>query len=237
MRNSTDDPFADFDLLCDFPWTGGAFNDLKRYLRVVNEFLPHTTAQRTVRLNAQLKSERDPVTIGELESAVESVLRDGSTVFPHLVWGSLLVATYGVLEFGIIQTFDYWRKVVGHPVKFEKPSSKGFLSCAQAYAESQVQEPLFHSPSERSKLDHLSSLRNSFVHRESQMVTLPKALASAIATKAYIGASMEVVDGQWVANARSTAFYLLVSERIVHSFGNVVVEKCLHHVHSRARKA
>lgn len=58
---ATEDPFEDFDLICDFPWALGTFAELRRFVRVVHQFMPHATDQQTVRLRTRIKAETDPV--------------------------------------------------------------------------------------------------------------------------------------------------------------------------------
>ncbi len=55
------DPFAEFDLICEFPFAMDTFAELRRYIRAVNDFIPHITAQQGVRIAARIKRESDPV--------------------------------------------------------------------------------------------------------------------------------------------------------------------------------
>lgn len=221
------DPFEDFDLICDFPWALDSLAELKRFVRVVHQFMPHATDQQAVRLRARIKAETDPVAIGEFEGELEAVMRDASIVLPRLVWGGVLVSVYIAFEYGVHQILDYWRITVDHPTSLKEKSRTGFLSSAEAYANEHIRVPLFEYASQRSRLSELKSLRNSFVHRGSQLSELPLSLRSKIEQKTHAGLSLEVVDGQWIANARSAAFYLLASEEIIRSFGDLVLEKCL----------
>jgi len=112
------------DQLCDFPWPIGAFSELKRYIRVVNEFLPYSTAQQVVRLKACINSEDDPVAIGEFKSNIESLTVDESSVIPRLVWGGALVSVYAAFEFGVESVFRHWQTVSNHPIPFEKKKER-----------------------------------------------------------------------------------------------------------------
>ena len=226
---ATEDPFEDFDLICDFPWALDVFVDLKRLVRVVHQFMPHATDQQAVRLRARIKAETDPVAIGEFEGELEAVVREASTVMPRLVWGGILVSVYAAFEYGVHQTLNHWQATVGHPPLFAQRKGEDFLTSAEAYAQEHIRVPLFKNAKQQSRLSKLKYLRNSFVHNGSQLSTLRHELISKIEQKSHAGLSLEVVDGQWVANARSATFYLLLSETTIRPFGDLVLEKCLAH--------
>ncbi len=224
----SNDPFSLLDQLSDFPWPAAAFSELRRYVRVVNEFLPHATIQQAVRLKAQIKSEVDPVAIGEFESALENIKVDELTVLPRLVWGGVLVSVYAAFEYGIESIFRHWQISTEYPFQFKK-GHKDFLSSAEVYAETQIGIQLFLNHVQRERLLELKDLRNSYVHRGGQVSTLSKRLETGIKNKSHFGLALEIIDGQWVANARSVAFYLLEAERAIRLFSDAAVEKCMLH--------
>jgi hypothetical protein len=76
MDNSAPDLQSFLDIACDFPSALGAFADLRRYVRSVHEFLPHTSAQQAVRIKARLQKEDDPVRTGELEYELDVITKD-----------------------------------------------------------------------------------------------------------------------------------------------------------------
>ncbi|SCX59772.1 hypothetical protein [Nitrosospira sp. Nsp1] len=118
----TEDPFEDFDLIFDFPWAVDSFAELKRFVRVVHQFMPHATDQQTVRIRARIKAETDPVAMGEFEGELEAIMHDASTVLPRLVWGGVLVSVYAAFEYGVHQILEHWQITVGHPTPFmQKP--------------------------------------------------------------------------------------------------------------------
>jgi hypothetical protein len=216
-----------FDQLCDFPWPIGAFSALKRYVRVVDEFFPHSTAQQLVRLTARIKSEKDPVAIGEFESEIKSLKDDASIALPRLVWGGVLVSINAAFEFGVESVFRHWQAVSDHPILFKQEPKKDFLSSARNYAKDQIGIQLFSTPVQNERLVELKQLRNSFVHKGGQLSTLSPKLKAKIENKVHLGLALEETNGQWVANARSAAFYLLTSEKVIQSFSELMVEKCV----------
>lgn len=215
------------DELCEFPWSIDALSDLKRYVHVVNEFLPHAIAQQTVRLNARIKSELDPVAIGEFESELEVVQCDHLAVLPRLVWGGVLVATYSAFEFGLESIFNHWRAATGHSVFFKQEPKKDFLSSAETYAEEQIGVPLFSSLNLRGKIFDLKNLRNSFVHRGGRISTLAPKMSAKLAKRDHPGLILEIIEDHWIANAETVTFYLSTAESVIRPFGSAVSEKCL----------
>ncbi len=218
-----------FDHLCEFPWPGVACSRLRRYIGAVNEFLPYSTAQQILRLEARVKTEVDPVSIDECKSEIENLREDGETLLPRLIWGGVLVSIYAAFEFDIERVFRHWKNVCSYPVQFKQESKKDFLSSAKAYAENQVGVQLFSAHRQYEKLNELKQLRNSFVHKGGQMDLLPEVLQKKIHNKVHPGVTLDVVGDQWVGNAQSVEFYLLVVEGVVRSFGEVMVEKCIYH--------
>jgi len=229
------DPFAEFDLICDFPFAIDAFAELRRYIRAVNDFFPHVTAQQSVRITARIKRASDPVVQAEMESELEAVGHDGSIVLPRIVWGGVLVSVFAAFEYGVKKTLKHWQTTVEHTVEFKVLPRKDFLKSAEAYAADQMQLPLFKSPKVRQTLMDLKAFRNSFAHGSGLLSDLPPNLVTAINQHLHPGVSLEVEDGQWVGNARGAAYYLLNSERAINTFGDCVLEKCL--AHKRAYNA
>jgi hypothetical protein len=230
-KSFIDDLFAEFDLACDFPWTEGSFAELHRYVRAVCDFLPHSSAQRSVRLRARLNMTADPVERGEFESELIEVEYDASTVLPRLVWGGVLVAIYGSLEFGINQTFKHWHQTVSYHSTFKKKRSENFLVSAEAYAKQHLNLKLFPSEAHRAKLLDLSALRNSFAHDGCLLVKLQAGVADVVRAKAHPGVAFEISDGQWISNKDAALHYLNLAGNTLSLFGNAVLEKCL--VHNR----
>jgi len=226
---SVTDPFDEFDLICEFPFAMDAFAELRRYIRVVNDFVPHAAAQRGVRITARIKRESDPVALSEMESELETVVRDGATVLPRLVWGGVLVSLFAAFEFGVKRTLEHWRTSVGHTEEFKVLPRRDFLRCAESYAIEHIGVPLFESKAVRQTLLDLKSFRNSFAHGSGLLFDLPLNLIAAVNEQRHAGVSLEVEDGQWVGNARSAAYYLLSSERAIKAFGDHALEKCLAH--------
>lgn len=234
IDSPSNDVFSLLDELCEFPWAIDAFSDLRRYVRVVSDFLPHATAQQAVRLSARIKSESNPVTIGEFESELESVRRDESTVLPRLVWGGVLISCYSAFEFGVESMFKHWRIKTGCSISFEsfkkaKQKAKDergidFLSLAEMYADDLIGVPLFSSDGLREKLFELKDLRNSFAHTGGRLSPTLKAKINKIARAEL---ALDIVDDHWIASLQAVEFYLLVAERVILSFGDAVSEKCL----------
>jgi hypothetical protein len=232
---SVDNLWWEFEELCEFPWPNAPFVELKRYVRSVHEFLPHMTAQEEIRLRARIKIEGDPVAVGELESELELVRTAGTVVLPRLVWGGVLVSIYAAYEFGVESVLNYWKLTARHSVGFKLEPKRDFLQCAEEYSKRHLGAALFASDIQGVRLKELKTLRNSFVHRGSQLSTLPEKLRIAIARKEHPGLALEEAEGQWIANARSAAFYLLTAERTIKSFGEVALQKCL--ANSKLRQA
>lgn len=224
---------SDFNLICGFPSPIDAFAELKRYMRAVHQFLAHATAQQTVRLQARLKAETDPVAIGEFECELESIKFDESTVLPRLVWGGILVSIYAAFEFGVKQVLNHWQATVRHPIPFKEMPRKDFLTSAESYAKDYIGVKLFANDVHRARAAELKELRNSFAHRGSQLSTLSRKLETDIKKKVHPGVTLDVVEGQWVANARSAAYYHFSTESAIFSFADLVLEKCLAYGKSR----
>ena len=231
-----DDLFADFDLACEFPWTEGTFSELSRYVRAVHEFLPHSSAQHAVRLRARINATADPVEVGEFESELEEAEHDATLVLPRLVWGGVLVAVYGTLEFGIRSTLAHWRKSAQYSVAFKKQPRESFLSSAEAYAKQHLNLELFASHVERSQLLNLGALRNSFSHGGGLLSDLPIEVADAVRARAHPGVDLDILDDQWLPNECATVFYLRLAQRTLSPFGNAVLEKCLAHNRTRPKE-
>lgn len=236
-NSSVDDLFAEFDLACDFPWTEGSFNELHRYVRAVRDFLPHSSAQRSVRLRARINTTTDPVEIGEFESELEEVEQDAITVLPRLVWGGVLVAVYGSLEFGIERTLTHWHETVSYRPIFKKNRNESFLVSAEAYAKQHVNLNLFPSDTHRARLLDLSALRNSFAHGGGLLVDLPAKVADAVRAKAHLGVAFEMSEGQWVPNKDAALHYLHLAGGTLGPFGNAILAKCLAHNRARRKEA
>lgn len=113
-----EDPFEDFDLICDFPWAIDSLAELKRFVRVVHQFIPHATDQQAARLRARIKTETDPVAIGEFEGELEAVMHVASAILPRLVWSGVLVSMYAAFEYGVHRILDHWRVTVSRPTSF-----------------------------------------------------------------------------------------------------------------------
>lgn len=224
---STNDLFWEFDELCEFPWPNAPFVDLKRYVRSVYEFLPHVSSQQEVRLQARVRAESDPVAIGEFKSEIELVRNSGSIVLPRVIWGGVLVSIYSAYEFGVESVLHYWRQSTNNLAAIKFEPKRDFLKCAEDYTRLHLGIPLFVNDRQRTRLNELRTLRNSFVRRGSRFSTLPRKLQAAISSKEHSGLSLDESDGQWIANARSAAFYLLMAERAIKTFGDEAVEKCL----------
>ena len=232
---SRTDPFAEFDLICEFPFAMDAFSELKKYIRAVHEFMPHVTAQQSIRISARIKKASDPVSQAEMESELKAVGYDSSIVLPRLVWGGVLVSVFAAFEYGVKRTINHWQTTVGHPVEFRILPRKDFIKSAEAYAADQMQLPLFSSPKVRQTLMDLKSFRNSFAHGSGLLSDLPTQINESICKKSHPGVSLEIEDGQWVGNARSAAYYLSSSEKAINAFCESVLEKCL--AHHRAQRS
>ncbi|OQW68498.1 MAG: hypothetical protein BVN35_19885 [Proteobacteria bacterium ST_bin11] len=224
IDSPSNEVFSLLDELCEFPWAIDAFSDLRRYVKIVNDFLPHATAQQKVRLSARIKSETEPVNVGECESELESVQRDESTVLPRLVWGGVLVSCYAAFEFGLESIFRHWQIATKHSIPFKKEPKKDFLSSAERYAKQQIGVPLFASNGLRGKLFELKDLRNSFAHTGGQ---LSPTLKHKIIKIGRSGLALDIVDDHWIASLQAVEFYLLIAEKVILSFGDAVSEKCL----------
>lgn len=228
-NNTIVDPFAEFDLIGDFPFAIDAFAELRRYVCVVNDFILHVTDQQGVRIAASIKRESDPVALAEMEYELEAVARDGSTVLPRLIWGGILVSVFAAFEFGVRETLKHWQAVVGYSEEFRVLPRKDFIKSAELYAKEHIELPLFESQHVRQTLMNLKEFRNSFAHGSGLLSDLSSNLVTAINQRSHVSVSLEVEDGQWIGNARSTAYYLLSSERAIQTFGERVLEKCLTH--------
>ena len=231
------DPFSEFDLICEFPFAIGAFAELRRYVRAVHQFLPHASAQQAVRIEAHLKRETDPVRTGELEHELEVVGRDSVITLPRIIWGGVLVTIFAAYENGVRSALKHWQNTTGNSEEFHCLPRKDFLKSAEAYAKTHVGVTLFQSDISRETLTALKSFRNSFAHGSGLVSDLPDKLAADIHDNRHPGVTLEVVDGQWVANARSAAYYLLSAEGAIKQFGDVILEKCLQHHRANHRDA
>ena len=223
------DPFEEFDLICEFPFAVGAFAELRRYVRAVHQFLPHASAQQAVRIKARLKQEPDPVRTGELEYELEVTDRDSTVTLPRVVWGGVLVSIFAAYENGVRNALKHWRHTTGFPEEFKTLPRKDFLRSAESYAKAHLAVPLFQAEHSREVLVALKGLRNSFAHGSGLVSDLPASLVTAIAQGRHSGAGIEVVEGQWVADARCAAYHLLWAERSSKQFGEAVLGTCLQH--------
>jgi hypothetical protein len=232
------DLLDEFDLRCEFPSIGGAFGELRRYVRAVHHFLPHSSAQQAVRLQARITRELDPVTAGELEHDLEVVINDEQVTLPRVVWGGVMVSVFATYENGARLALRHWQRTTTHTVEFRVLPRKDFLKSAEAYAKEHIGVPLFSSAFERDALWDLKAFRNSFAHGSGLLSDLSNRLQLAIAAKdRHAGVAMMVSEGQWVSNARSSAYYLLVAERSAKRFGETILEKCIEHHRQRPRDA
>jgi hypothetical protein len=220
------DAWDTFDRIQDFPFPETAFFELKRYVRSVHEFLPHISEQQTVRIEAQLAAESDPVSIGELKSNLQGVREDGSELLPRLLWGGVLVSTYAAFEFGVGQVLKHWQTTVRNKPRFVQERGD-FLIAAERYAQHYLKISLFSSAEHRRVISQLKGLRNSFVHKGSKVATLPKDLRAALEQQEHIGLSLERADECWIANARAAVFFLLRAEEVVRAFSHAALDRCL----------
>lgn len=223
------DLFKEFDLACEFPHTAGAFAELQRYVRTVDQFLPHAASQQAIRIRAQLKRVTDPVRTGELEHELEIAALDATVTLPRVVWGGVLVSIFATYENGVRMALRHWQRTTNDPEDFCVLPRKGFIKSADAYASARFGVKLFQDGGSREAITSLNSFRNSFAHGSGLVSDLPATLAKAINEKQHPGVSIEIVDGQWIANARSAAYYTLSAERAASQFGDAVLAKCLGH--------
>lgn len=82
------------------------------------QIIPHATDQQAARLRARIKTETDPVAIGEFEGELEAVMHDASAILPRLVWSGVLVSMYAAFEYGVHRILDHWRVTVSRPISF-----------------------------------------------------------------------------------------------------------------------
>ena len=223
MDNSPLDLQSMLDVACDFPSALGAFAELRRYVRAVNEFLPHSSAQQTVRIKARLRNEDDPVRTGELEHELDVIALDSATTLPRVVWGGVLVSIYAAYENGIRNAIRHWQETTKHPEVFQQLPRKDFLRSAGIYSVQHIGLKLFSNASTRETLFDLKSLRNSFAHGSGLLNDLPSLLTSKVKSRANLGVNLDIVEGQWVANARCAAYYLLSSEAAIGDYGHMVL--------------
>lgn len=233
----TIDPFAEFDLICEFPFATDAFAELRRYVRAVNDFIPHVAAQQSLRITARIKRAPDPIAQAEMESELEAVSHYGAVVLPRIIWGGVLVSLFAAFEYGVKRTLKHWQTTTGHSVEFRVLPRRDFLISAERYADEQMQLRLFKSEALRQTLMDLKALRNSFAHGSGLLSDLPRNLKSAVSQKLHPGVCLEVEEGQWVGNAKSAAYYLVRGESAVKDFGDCALEKCLDHSRALQREA
>jgi hypothetical protein len=226
---SPSDPFAEFDLSCEFPFAVEAYAELRSYVRVVNEFISHSSAQQAVRIQSRLKREDDPVRLAELQFELETVKRDEAVVLPRIVWGGILVSIFAAYEHGVRSALRHWQRAAGHPIKFQCLPRKDFLRSAEQYAKESVGVLLFDNDRVGETIKELKSFRNSFAHGSGLLSDLPEKLVASIKEQRHPGVALQTIEGQWSANASSAAYYLVHSERTIQQFENGVLEKCLVH--------
>ncbi len=224
---NSEDTLDEFYAICDFPYAIGAFSDMRRYIRLVNEFLPHGPTQLALRLNARLKRESDPVREGELESELDTINQDAAITLPRLVWGGVLVSIFAAFENGISESFKHWQTSTHYQTEFKKLPRKDFIRSAEQYCKEAVGVELFHNKQLRTPLIELKDFRNSFAHGSGLLTDLAPTLINAINSKQHVGVTLDVIDGKWIANARAAAYYLLSAERTIKQFNDNVLDKCL----------
>jgi hypothetical protein len=207
------DPFEALEIACEFPFTSGAFDDLRRYVRAVHEFLPHSSAQQSIRIEAKLKGIDDPVRTGELEHELDVIAQDAQTTLPRIVWGGVLISIYAAYENATRTSMNHWQSTTKYPEPFRPPPGRDFLKFSAKYAQVNLHVDLFGDAQLRKKLFELKALRNSFVHTGGLLASLPETIAADIATKRHLGVSLEVQEDRWVGNARCAAYYLQVAEK------------------------
>ena len=219
--------FNTLDLLTDFPSNAGDFSGLRRYIQVVNEFSPHLTAQRAIRIQAKISRETDPVRRAEMEGDLETIADDDKALIPRVVWGGVLVSIYAAYEGGIVSTLKYWQRSTKFPEEFKRLPKLDMLKSADSYSNRNLGISLFGSESGKTALADLKCFRNKFAHGSGLFIELPSDLRKKIENRAHPGLAIEVASGRWIANARVTAYYFLHAERELKRFRDTVVEKYL----------
>lgn len=224
---TTADPTDILDLLTEFPDAGGAFAEMRRYVKLVSLIADFPSAQAATRLKAELNRTTDPVREGELQYEIEVAERDARSTVPRIVWGSILVATYATYETGVKNALIHWGSHVPAASAFECKGTGQFVKTATAYAANEVGVTLFPDPELKTVVLELKSLRDSFAHAAGQMPSRRTELHSSIEKSRARGYPITVEDNNWIAPPRAVAFYLLKAEQAYKLFSNAVVERYL----------
>lgn len=234
---TTVDPFAEFDLVCEFPLAVDTFAELRRYVRTIHGFLPGVSAQKAVRMGARVKRENDPVRIGEIEYELEKINIDSRVSLPRLIWGGVLVTIFGAYENSVTNILKHWQMTTRHPNEFPRAGRKDMLKAASQYSKSNLGVALFESEQLRQAITELKYFRRSFAHGSGLLSDLPADQAAAVRQKQHIGVSMSIEEGKWVANSQSAAYYLLYAEKASTQFAYAVLDKCIAHHRALPKEA
>ena len=222
-----DDPFDLLDVIGEFPLAAGAFAEMRRYVKAVAQFSDHVGSQTVVRLGAQLRRVRDPVSEAELEYEIEVARRDAETTIPRVIWGSVLVAIYATYETGVRNALMFWNEKVAGSARFNSRQEGGFLKSASEYARSEIGVELFTDEGTREIVYELRTLRNSFAHATGEMPQRKGELHRALLSAQSRGIEVTVVEGAWIASPRCAVRYLLFVERTYKQFADKVIERYL----------
>lgn len=222
---ATEDPTNVLDLLTEFPHSGGAFAEVRRYLRAVAQFSDFPSAQTVTRLKAELRRTTDPVREGELQYEIEVAERDARSTVPRIVWGSILVAVYATFETGVRNALSHWASHVPAAAAFEVKGNGQFLRAATAYAKAEIGTELFPNTTLKEAVLDLKAFRDSFAHTAGRMPSRRTELNSSIERAAKRGLLVTIEDGNWVATPRLAAYYFLRTEQAYRLFSEAVMDR------------
>ena len=189
-----------------FPETDYRFTTMLNYISEISEFLEFTYAQKIQRLKAKIKSELNGGERFELEGELNQLEEQGIEYLSHTIWGGVLVSVFATYESSILELFSFFEKKYGKP-QFKKEKNKSFLEAAYNYSKTHFDINLYGSLEEKTLLEDLSKLRNSYVHKGCYIDNLPKELKSRVINKVYKTNSLGIKDGKWLANAANTKLY------------------------------
>jgi hypothetical protein len=160
----------------NFPSLDGRFAALEFYIDSLSEFINFTCDQTELRLKAQIRREVAPVSQAETESRLIQLQETGRLEFSSTICGSVLVSIYFAYEASVVSIFNHlaqeksltsfenYKRKEKDRIKKDNNGKLNFLVLADTYSLEELGFSLFGKALNKSVLEELRMLRNSYVH-------------------------------------------------------------------------
>lgn len=171
---------------------------LTLYLEAVEDFFPYAAARLSLRQYAQHAGEAEKYLPEELEMERDGLRAQLSGMLPRAIRGSALVVLYSAFESTVL---DFSKSLASdlECLPFDPFAGAGsFPRRAEKYFSEAFKVQLFSDELEKSGIDVLRSLRNSFIHQQSTFTRLRADIQASIAESKNRLTKCHIHEDVWV---------------------------------------